>query len=86
MHQKVSSSCVYDIWSVKVQRGQNQKSQLNIQKSCGWDFKKIKGRKDAGVYLNVPYSEALCTKASVESLFGLFLEIQNKKNANGTPK
>ena len=42
MHQKVSTEGVCDIRSVKVQKGQIQKSQLNIQLIFGWNFQKLK--------------------------------------------
>ena len=86
MHQKVLSSRVYDIRSIQVYRGQIQKSQLNIKSSFGWNFKKLKAeRKPVDMQMFSPplkhfqlQSEALHTKAFVESLFDLFLRIQSK--------
>ena len=78
-HQKVSSSCVCDIRSVKVHWGQLQKSQLNIHFSFGWNFQKLKAERKLKDMLMFPNPlrhlqlqyQALRTKASVESLFGL---------------
>ena len=58
------------------------------------EFSKTKGRKKDGGYVNVPsslqhlqlQSEALHTKAFVESLLGLFLGIQYQKYTNVIPK
>ena len=70
----------------KSAQGSNPKVTVEYSIKLWLELSKTKGRKKAGGYVYVLQSESLRTKASVESLFGLFLGIKNQKYVNVVPK